>query len=318
MTAVDSFEVAAFGVDDVTLGLDMTGSRATGRLRSMPGIETRWGKRLGERGSWGGWVNAFGRSAAYWRPETNRLYVQAKLSAEGTLCPPHDFRQACQSLFERMALVGIVSYEPAWVTRLDVAVDAHCEPAAGRLLLDALEAARLPNGWRTDSVGNPRSTVYFKARGSEKVKARAYCRNLKLKQGDPFGQIRLEAQERFEPGACLLERVDLFLLVAVWNSRYGVLTGEVRRLEREVQTVEIAKRVAVGELTAGEGERLSMLLDLERLGLAGSYYSASMHANRRRLAKKLGYGASHAAADPLSVDLGTLLAPYTAAVAEAA
>ena len=181
MTGIGSFEVVGFGVDDVTLGFDMTGSKSIHRLNSMPGIETRWGKRLGERGSWGAWVNAFGRSAAHWKPETCRLYVQAKLSAEGTLCAPGNFRQACQALSERMALVGVTSYEPAWVTRLDVAVDAHCEPANGKLLLDALEAARLPNGWRSSSVGNPRSTVYFKARASEKVKARAYCRNLKLK-----------------------------------------------------------------------------------------------------------------------------------------
>src|SRR5262245_12610833 len=127
MTFANSFEVVAVGIDDVTLGLDMTGSKSIGRLRSMPGVETRWGKRLGERGSWGGWVNAFGRSVAHWRPETNRLYVQAKLSVEGTLCAPHDFGPGCQSLFERMALVGVVSYEPAWVTRLDVAVDARCE-----------------------------------------------------------------------------------------------------------------------------------------------------------------------------------------------
>jgi hypothetical protein len=318
MTDVGLFEVAGFGVDDVTLGFDMTGSRSIGRLNSMPGIETRWGKRLGERGSWGVWANAFGRSAAHWKPETCRLYVQAKLSAEGTLCCPRDFGAACQALFERMALVGVISYEPAWVTRLDVAVDAHCEPAAGKLLLDALEAARLPNGWRSSSVGNPRSTVYFKARASEKVKARAYCRNLKLKQGEPYGQIRLEAQERFEPGKCLLDRVEVFFLVSIWNSRYGRLTGEVRRLNREVQTAELAERVAAGELSAGEGERVSMLLDLERLGLAQSYYSPAMYAARRRLATQLGFSANQAGTDALIVNLDALLAPYAETVAQAA
>ena len=60
----------------------------------------------------------------------------------------------------------------------------------------------------------------------------------------------------------------MFFLVAVWNSRFGRLTGEVHRLKREVQTAELATRVAVGELTAAEGERISMLLDLERLGLS--------------------------------------------------
>jgi hypothetical protein len=318
MTGVDSFKVAGFGIDDVTLGFDMSGSRSIGRLNAMPGIATRWGKRLGERGSWGAWANAFGRSAAHWKPETCRLYVQAKLSAEGTLCAPNEFSQACHALFERMALVGVTSYEPVWVTRLDVAVDAHCEPVAGKLLLDALEAARLPNGWRTSSVGNPRSTVYFKARASEKVKARAYCRNLKLKQDEPFGQIRLEAQERFEPGKCPLDGVSVFMLVAIWNSRFGGLTGEVRRLSREVQAAELASRVAAGELSASEGERVSMLLDLERLGLARSYYAPGMYAARRRLATRLGFSANQSGTDAVTVDLKALLAPYTETVSRAA
>lgn len=313
-----SFEVVGFGVDDVTLGFDMTGSRSIGRLNEMPGIETRWGKRLGERGSWGAWVNAFGRSAAHWKPETSRLYVQAKLTLDGTLCAPRELGAACHALFERMAIVGVTSYEPAWVTRLDVAVDARCAPASGKLLLDALEAARLPNGWRTSSVGNPRSTVYFKARASEKVKARAYCRNLKLKQGEPYGQIRLEAQERFEPMKCPLETVDAAFLVALWSSRYGRLTGQIRRLDREVQTAELAARVAAGELSPGEGERVAMLLDLERLGLADSYYSPAMHAARRRLATRLGYGANQTGSEALSVDLEALLTPYVETVALAA
>jgi hypothetical protein len=67
-----------------------------------------------------------------------------------------------------MAAIGIASYEQPWVTCLDVAVDGRCEPAAGKLLLDALEAVRPPNGWRTRAIGTPRSTVYFLARGSER------------------------------------------------------------------------------------------------------------------------------------------------------
>jgi hypothetical protein len=150
------------------------------------------------------------------------------------------------------------------------------------------------------------------------VKARAYCRNLKLKQGEPFGQIRLEAQERFEPGKLLLDAVNVFTLVAIWNSRYGRLTGEVRRLSREVQTAELAAKVAAGELSPAEGERVSMLLDLERLGLAQSYYPPAMHAARRRLATKLGFSANQSGSDALTVDLAALLAPYAETVAEAA
>jgi hypothetical protein len=111
-------------------------------------------------------------------------------------------------LIERMATAGVVSYERPWVTRVDVAVDAECESANGKLLLDALDAVRLPNGRRTTSTGSPRSTVYFRARSSEHVHARAYCRNLKTKSGEPYGRIRLEAEQRFAPKQCPLEYVE--------------------------------------------------------------------------------------------------------------
>ncbi len=312
------YDVVAFGVDDMTLGFDMTGSRSIGRLNEMDGVMSRRGKMLGQRASWGKWVHALGRSASFWKADRNRLYVQAKLADEGALCSPGEVGSAVDRLLERMAVVGIISYEPAWVTRLDVAVDARCRPADGKLLLDALAAARLPNGWRTRSVGVPRSTVYFTARASDKVKARSYCRNLKTKQGEPFGLIRLEAQEGFDPLACPLEIVTPLLLASVWHSRFGKLSGEVRRLGREQQAVRIAGRVERGEITYAQGERLSMFLDLESLGLATSYYPQSVYASRRREATRHGYAPNELGAAPLEVDLDALLAPYAEAVAQAA
>jgi hypothetical protein len=210
-----------------------------------------------------------------------------------------------------MAIVGLTTHEPTWITRLDVAVDAECEPSDGKLLLDALEAVRLRQGWRTTSSGSPRSTVYFRARGSEKVYARAYCRNLKMKTGEAYARIRLEAEERFEPKACSLEYVRQPAFAAlVWKGRYGNLASKVTRLRREVQTLEIAERVMRSELTYAQGERLSMFLDLERLGLARGYYPKSVYAARRREMVKFGYGASDSGPTDLEVDLAELLAPY--------
>jgi hypothetical protein len=158
-----------------------------------------------------------------------------------------------------------------------VAVDAVCRPSRGKLLLDALEACRLPNGWRTRSVGMPRSTVYFSARVRDDVKARAYCRNLKTKEGEPFARIRLEAQARYEPLDSMLEEViEPSFGAAVWESRFGGLEGSVTRLAREVQTDQIAGRVGKGEMTYAQGERMGMFLDLERLGLARAYYKSSV------------------------------------------
>jgi hypothetical protein len=181
---VSSFRPVAYGINDVTLGFDMEGSGSIERLNAMEGTQTRRGKMLGEVVSWGRWSHLLGRSVAFWKADTNRLYVQARVADAGELCPSQRFETEVRSLLKRMAVVGLVSYAEPWITRLDVAIDADCEPADGKLLLDALEAARLPNGWRTTSSGIPRSTVYFRARGTEKVYARAYCRNLKTRTGE--------------------------------------------------------------------------------------------------------------------------------------
>jgi hypothetical protein len=310
-----SFVPVAYGVDDVTLGFDMEGSGAIERLDALPGTHTRRGKMLGEPVSWGRWSHLLGRSVAIWKSDTKRLYVQAKLAPEGELCPPSCFADEVEALQKRMAIVGIVSYAPAWITRIDVAVDADCDPADGKLLLDGLEAVRLSNGWRTTSSGAPRSTVYFRARGREKVYARAYCRNLKTKSGQPFGRIRLEAEQTFKPMTCPLEyAADPAFAALVWKDRYGELSSSITRLPREVQALQIAARVKRGELRYAEGERLSLFLDLERMGLAQSYYPPSVLAARRREARKLGYGMSDTGTTSLSVELGKLLRPYIQAV----
>jgi hypothetical protein len=226
-----------------------------------------------------------------------------------------ELRGAVDQLVTRMALVGLTTYEPAWVTRIDIAVDAVCRAEDGKLLLDALEACRLPNGWRVRSVGTPRSTVYFIARVKEDAKARAYCRNLKTREGEPFGRIRLEAQARFDPFDAKLDAAVMPSFCAgVWRSRYGQLEGSVTRLPRETQPTDIARMVGRGEPTYAQGERMSMLLDLERRGLASSYYPRSVLASRTREARSLGLSANDARAQELCVDVGLLLASYRKAV----
>jgi hypothetical protein len=117
-----SFVPVACGVDDITLGFDMTGSRSLGRLQGLPGAHTRRGKMLGDRASWGKFAHLLGRSVAFWKADTCRLYVQAKLAPEGELCRPTELSSQIGLLRDRMALVGLVSHEDPWVTRMDVAV----------------------------------------------------------------------------------------------------------------------------------------------------------------------------------------------------
>ena len=59
MTA--AFEIVAYGVDDLTIGFDMTGSGAIRRLNEWPGLITRRGKMLGSRTSWGVFAHKLGR-----------------------------------------------------------------------------------------------------------------------------------------------------------------------------------------------------------------------------------------------------------------
>ena len=218
------------------------------------------------------------------------------------------------ALVERMDGGGLVSCERPWVTRADVAVDAACDPAEGKLLLDALEAARLPNGWRTSTAGTPRSTVYFRAARSEKIVARAYCRNLKLRRGEPFGLIRLEAQQRWGPKAASLATVTSPpFLGHLWRSRFGELASRVIRVPDDVQAKELGLSMKQGELRYSQAERLQLFLSLERQGLAMDCYPRPVYAARRREAARLGYGANDGK-PALEVELGDLLRPYVRAV----
>jgi hypothetical protein len=126
--------------------------------------------------------------------------------------------------------------------------------------------------------------------------------------------IRLEAEERFVPRACPAEAIEDRAFAAASGGRGMEVSMRVTRLGREVQTLEIAARVERGELDYKQGERLAMFLELERLGIAQSYYPKSVYATRRREARKLGYSTSDTGASPLDVGLGELLLPYIEAL----
>lgn len=301
-----------FGVDDLTLGFDLAGSACVEDLDRREGQQTRWGKLLGSSFGTTGFDHLLGRSAAFWRSESRRLYVQAKLAAEGELCPPGAVGVEVQVLRERMAAVGIYGHSEPWVTRLDVAVDVVCTPAWGKALLDGLAGVRLGNGWRVHTYGQPRSTIYFKSRSGKHVLARSYCRNLKTGEGEPYGRIRLEAEQRYAAGELPLYFVEASKLCRdVWESRYGEVSVNVVRLERETQTLTLGSLVEAGELAVADAERMSFFLDAERLGVAGRYYTRDMLMRRRRRARELGL--QGADAETINADLEDALAPFRAA-----
>jgi hypothetical protein len=268
-------------------------------------------KRLGRDGSRGKFENLLGRSYAAFKSDTSRLYIQWKPVVEGELLRPEDFECEFHGLEQRMAVVGLESFERAWVTRVDVSVDLECSPADGKALLDALEAARLPGGKRVTVDGQPRSTVYFRPRASDDVLARAYCRNLKTRAGEPFGRIRLEAVQRFKPKEwwvdfCFTGKAAASL---VWDNRYGgaQLSGRITRLSREHQVLQLAEKVVSRNLTSGQFERMSAFLDAERLGVARAVYNERQYGERRREARRLSLAVNEPGKEPLDLDLDDLL-----------
>jgi hypothetical protein len=261
----------------------------------------------------GKFENLLGRSYATFKTDTNRLYVQWKPADEGELLRPAEFEGRFRDLERRLAIVGIESFERVWITRLDVSVDLLCAPEDGKALLDGLQAARLPRGQRITVDGQPRSTVYFRPRVSDDVLARAYCRNLKTRTGMPFGKIRLEAVQRFDPRQwwadyCFTGNVAAAM---IWERRYGKeqVDGRVTRLSREEQVLTLTERVRLGQMTAAQFERMSGFLDAERLGVAREIYSDRLYSERRREARELGLSVNDVGEDPVDLDLGELLKP---------
>jgi hypothetical protein len=342
-------EVVRYGIDDISLGFDLSGSPSITRLNERPFVSTMRGRLLGEKMQKGPFMHLLGRSAAIWKPENHRLYVQAKLAPEGELVAPESLGSAVRRLYELMAVVGIEPYETPWCTRLDVAVDVSCEPSYGKAVLDGLATARLPNGWRVTEMGSPRSTVYFRPPVKDRVLARAYCRNLKTKhrvcescggrvmrlyeegrshryrevcslcsssgpfrRAEPFALIRLEAQDTFTATQLSVDSVlQPQFAGLVWNGRYSKLAMEVRRLDRENQTLAFVGLVETGDLTFRQADRMNTFLDAERMGVAGRLYPPKELQRRRSEARALGLAVSEPGRESVfSSQLADLLAPF--------
>jgi hypothetical protein len=300
-------DVFQIGIDDVTLGFDLSGTPARRRLEDAEGYATKGGGWvLGQRDSWGKWEHLLGRSYAVWYRASERLYVQAKMAPEGELVPLDLWHSGVEAIQFRMAMQGLVTHEPPWATRLDVAADARCVPAVGKSLLDAMASCRAPRGRRVEGVGSPRTTVYLKAPRSRQVYARLYCRATKLGQ-ESFTWIRAEAQKRYEPKQ-LLSRDVPSVAKAIWQDRFGSLEGSVRRMPHEVLAMGLSDLVGRQEITAAQAERMLAFVTFERIGTAGQVYPLRMLSERRREARRLGFAAADTGEDGIDVDLAQMLA----------
>jgi hypothetical protein len=196
-------EVVQAGIDDITLGFEMEGSRHIGDVMKLAemGRPTRYGQvRLGHEESFGKFRDLVPRQYTTWSPKGRRVYVQAKLAPGGVLTPLDELERRVGSLVERMALFGIMSYEEPFVTRLDVTVDGRFSgPAEGKAFLDSLLGIRLPGRMVARPYGVPMTTVYHQL-ASGKVRARSYCRSTKTGERGAVHRDPARAAEAVESG----------------------------------------------------------------------------------------------------------------------
>jgi hypothetical protein len=322
-----SLTIAGAGWHDVCVRWDISTPQAVvGRLNALPGQGNmrQPGKKLfAERDRFGKWQHALGPAhvlLAYVvdSPEhglIRRLELQTHLvdEVENDLCRPSEFPSRWERVQRRMAMQGVLPPEDPVYVRVDPAVDVvYDDPGVGRDVLEALRHARWPYGWYAEFQGAPPyTTVAIKAK--TKIVGRVYCRNTKLRNGNPrWGKLRFEREQRFEwrDQRPLSELAQEVTASTFWGSvfGYGTAAGKVTKIEREVQTVRLIERVRLGELSTREFEQLTGFLDAERLGLTERVYNAETARRRRALARRIGVSAPDARTEPLDVSLDELLA----------
>jgi hypothetical protein len=330
-------KVVGAGWHDTYFRWDLSTPEAVvGRLRELPhtGSVTQPGRSIFmERDRFGKPQHLLGPQHVLivWTVDTpkhgliRRLEVQSHLGdpGENDLCTVDDFARRFLRLQKFMGMVGVLPVTEPRLVRCDPAIDVEYEnPDDAVRTLEALRFGRWPRGWYAQYEGPPPHTTVSIKNGTSTV-GRAYCRNSKLKNGGPkFGKIRYEVEKRFQWGNSLpVEALEHeFAAVTFWGAVFGLgaASGRVTRLTREVQTMKLIERVALGEISVTQYEQLSACLDAERLGLVDRAYSKETARRRRMLAKTL--GVSRADAEPLELDeaLDELLAPVRAGWSTAA
>lgn len=306
------------GVDDVTVVLDMTGSRSLGKLQQLAedGREVRGGVVLDYEGSYGKRYGIAEPHWLYWRAETRRLYVQLKrLGGLYGLVGLGSLHAKVTAALIGLADIGLYSYEPVKVSRADVAVDLRfADPSIGKRLLEALHSATWSGGLtgRLEYATTVNVRRVRPGRKPGRLQARAYCRGtLHPELAEPYELVRLERERHWKSDADrpALEELTAGRLESIWNEVYGGV-GNGQRLATvpmEELTMSILERVKDGEMGVAQAERVRFFLELERLGLAREYYSDTQYRARRAEAKQLGITVEDALVSALDVELGELL-----------
>ncbi len=310
-------EIAQAGIDDITLGLEMRGSRCITRAMELAkeGRATRYGQfQLGHEGEFGKFYNLLNRQFITWSPKSSRLYIQAKLAEKGELTPVGLLQDAVQGLLKKLAILGVVSYEEPFVTRLDVTADGYFEnPAIGKALLGAMLSVRLPGQLVARPWGIPMTTIYHSL-PSGKVQARCYCRAAKTGEGSTYSLIRLEREKKWEPGEQVLRDLTPDVCKAIWDRHFLAVVPESGRcsvLSEEALLMELRDRIKEGSITHSGAERVFLYSKADQLGLVEEIYPARTLAERRREVRRFGVKLESEELEGLDFAFGDLLNAYS-------
>lgn len=298
------------GIDDITLNVPIDRNR-----------EYLDAYRMG-RGRLGTFsVNQFSDlwppHVAFWYPNTGTLSVEVKRSDKRRLWGSYGVREALHAVCRIVINAGLYDRPAQFVermtcSRLDVAVDVLFEsPLLGRELLSAVAAAPMWGGLYCDSVGRPgERTVYQKRkreRGGDRVVGRVYSRH-REHVSEPGTVVRFEREQRYKPGVPV-STLGWEKAWSLWGEHFGELASSAGSLvigDREVIGMDLAERVARGEITYRQAEMVGSFLEFEKLGLVESVYPARVVGERRRLIRKLGLSLKDAA--EVKVDVGNVIA----------
>lgn len=316
-------EITQAGIDTVSFYLPLEGSPAIDRISRLPGKPVAYGgTMLGEHASWGEWAHTFGYRVV-WRPERKRLYLHPKLATVDELCPIEKFDERVRHVIEKLAAVGVVSYGKPYATRIDVAADGcfSCQRTA-RNFLHAVHGCRVPNGGRTDAVGDPIGTIYVRPRTGKDKTGRVYDKGQEMRERarrqerealpEPYTLIRVESVHRYPPDNMPIESVAL-VARELWRRRFIPLVPEAGRaivIPFDQVRSRIVQSVKAGELKPAQGERLCLFLELEATGEAETFYGPKQFAERRREARRRGFRIEDAGREEVDFDLGAVLRRY--------
>lgn len=306
------------GFDQVEVRLDLTGSGTASKLEKWEKKPASKGRvRLGTVGEFGKWESMLPNTArsVLWAPDSQRLWLDLHPFRDGRLTALELLQGVVEDALEKLAMHGVVTFEPVCVSRVDVTVDVvFPREVDGKSFMLALASSRGPYGRRLRPHNHELETVYVETRGGKKL-GLAYDKGVE-RQYNELGAnhwIRLEARQFWNGAdAPTVESVTVETMREIWRDRFCTLGGG-RTVKPGGVVMTVGELMRAGEISVRDGEKLIAYLELDRAGLAADAYGDRVLAERRRLAKEHGLRVDEEARE-VNVDLRARLMEFSEAL----